>query len=49
VQKYLVSKGIGTNRIKAIGFGELKPVATNKQEKNGRELNRRVEFKITGK
>jgi outer membrane protein OmpA-like peptidoglycan-associated protein len=49
VQRYLVSKGIGTNRIKAIGFGELKPVATNKQEKNGRELNRRVEFKITGK
>jgi OmpA-OmpF porin, OOP family len=49
VQKYLVSKGIGANRIKSIGFGELKPVATNKQEKNGRELNRRVEFKITGK
>lgn len=49
VQRYLVSKGVDLKRVKAIGYGEGKPVATNDEEKEGRELNRRVEFKITGK
>jgi outer membrane protein OmpA-like peptidoglycan-associated protein len=46
VLKFIVSKGIDAGRITALGFGEKKPRASNDDEKNGRELNRRVEFRI---
>lgn len=46
VREFLISKGIDAKRIKAIGYGELKPIAPNDTEENGRALNRRVEFKI---
>jgi OOP family OmpA-OmpF porin len=46
VRAYLISKGIQVNRINAIGYGESKPIVSNDDEKDGRELNRRVEFKI---
>jgi outer membrane protein OmpA-like peptidoglycan-associated protein len=46
VRTYIVSKGIQPSRIISIGYGESKPVASNDDEKDGRELNRRVEFKI---
>ena len=42
VKEYLISKGIDANRLRAEGFGEDKPIASNKTAK-GRELNRRVE------
>ena len=45
VKDYLVSKGINSNRINAMGYGKSKPVATNDTDE-GRQLNRRVEFKI---
>ncbi len=46
VQKYLVDKGgVGADRIVAVGYGEARPVETN-DTKEGRELNRRVEFVI---
>lgn len=45
VRSYLVGKGIAANRLTAIGFGEAKPVATNKSRK-GRTQNRRIEFHI---
>jgi outer membrane protein OmpA-like peptidoglycan-associated protein len=45
VADYLISLGLSSTRIKSFGFGSLKPVAENKTEK-GRQLNRRVEFKI---
>lgn len=48
VKKYLVSKGISTNRISTEGYGGTKPVASNDQEET-RKLNRRVEFRITKK
>jgi outer membrane protein OmpA-like peptidoglycan-associated protein len=45
VKNYLVPKGIKRNRLQAVGFGESKPVATNKT-KEGRKLNRRTTIKI---
>lgn len=48
VAEYLYSKGIAKNRVIAIGFGKTKPVDTNDTEE-GRQKNRRVEFKILKK
>ena len=46
VDKFLVEVGeISKSRIKTTGYGESKPVATNKTAK-GRAENRRVEIKI---
>ncbi|MDI6743161.1 MAG: OmpA family protein, partial [Smithella sp.] len=43
VKNYMVEKnGINANRIKAIGFGEKQPVASN-DTREGRAQNRRVE------
>jgi outer membrane protein OmpA-like peptidoglycan-associated protein/tetratricopeptide (TPR) repeat protein len=47
VKDFLTKKGIDSRRIKVIGFGYSKPLASNDDEKEGRELNRRVEFKVT--
>jgi len=41
-RQYLISKGIDGERIKAIGFGQEQPIATNETEE-GREKNRRIE------
>jgi outer membrane protein OmpA-like peptidoglycan-associated protein len=46
VKDYLTKKGINTRRIKAVGYGKSKPLASNDDEQGGRELNRRVEFKV---
>lgn len=46
VKKFLTSKGIDTNRITTIGYGETRPKVSNDDEKDGREINRRVEFVI---
>jgi len=45
VMEYIISKGIDPSRITSHGYGETKPVATNDTD-DGRQLNRRVEFKI---
>ncbi len=47
VVDYLVSKGIDIKRLTWKGFGSSKPVAQNNTEE-GRALNRRTEFTITG-
>ncbi|MEM7110455.1 MAG: OmpA family protein, partial [Bacteroidota bacterium] len=49
VKNYLVDKGIDARRIMSIGYGEERPLASNDDEREGRELNRRVEFKVIGK
>jgi OmpA-OmpF porin, OOP family len=51
VKEYLFSKGIAVTRIISQGYGETKPVAENSNadgsdNPEGRQLNRRVEFKI---
>ena len=46
VKDYLVQKGIDARRITAVGYGEERPLASNDDEREGRELNRRVEFKV---
>ena len=48
VVRYLVDKGIDQRRLTAVGYGEEKPLASNDDESEGREINRRVEFKILG-
>jgi outer membrane protein OmpA-like peptidoglycan-associated protein len=45
VMEYILSKGIAPSRIISHGYGENMPVATNETDE-GRQLNRRVEFKI---
>ena len=46
VVSYFASKGVSEDRMTSAGFGEAQPVADNETEE-GRELNRRVELKIT--
>ena len=48
VVQYLTSKSISSNRLVGKGYGETVPLATNDSE-GGRELNRRVEFRILNK
>ena len=48
VKSFLTSKGIDTRRVKAVGYGEEKPLASNDDEEEGRSLNRRVEFRVLG-
>jgi outer membrane protein OmpA-like peptidoglycan-associated protein len=48
VVNYLVEHGISKSRLSAKGYGETKPIATN-ETKEGRQKNRRTEFKVTAK
>jgi outer membrane protein OmpA-like peptidoglycan-associated protein len=48
VVKYLISKGIQSSRMKAVGYGELKPIDTNYSDE-GKARNRRVEFTLLKK
>ena len=45
VRKYLVSKGVGSQRIRTEGRGKSKPIADNSTEE-GRARNRRVEIQV---
>ncbi|MAA79997.1 MAG: hypothetical protein CL916_12150 [Deltaproteobacteria bacterium] len=45
VVRYLIRKGITKERMIAVGFGEEKPIASNKTQ-NGKKKNRRVEMHI---
>jgi len=48
VRSFLTSKGVDPRRVKTVGYGEDRPIASNDDDKEGRELNRRVEFKVLG-
>jgi outer membrane protein OmpA-like peptidoglycan-associated protein len=45
VAQYLIARGITSERLVPIGFGERQPLTENKTE-DGRAQNRRVEFFI---
>jgi len=50
---YIILKGISPGRITAKGYGESRPIAPNSlavggDNKEGRRLNRRTEFKVVG-
>jgi len=51
VKQYLVSKGVGADRLTTVGRGEKDPVAPNttpdgKDNPEGRAMNRRAELKV---
>jgi outer membrane protein OmpA-like peptidoglycan-associated protein len=48
VYDFLINVGIQANRLTYKGFGQSQPKANNDTEQ-GRMLNRRTEFLITGK
>jgi outer membrane protein OmpA-like peptidoglycan-associated protein len=45
VKNYLIENGIATDRLRSTGFGETKPIDTNKTAK-GKANNRRVEVSL---
>ena len=45
VRAYLIRNGIDQSRIKATGYGESQPIATNNTPE-GRQKNRRTEVRI---
>ena len=45
VKNYLIEKGIASSRLSSVGFGESKPIDTNKT-KAGKANNRRTEVKL---
>jgi outer membrane protein OmpA-like peptidoglycan-associated protein len=46
VVNFLINKGIAPTRLETKGYGKTRPIASNDDEIDGRELNRRVEFRI---
>ncbi|MDB5273064.1 MAG: peptidoglycan-associated lipoprotein [Chitinophagaceae bacterium] len=46
VVNFLKANGVNSKRIRAKGYGEGLPLVSNDDEEEGRELNRRTEFKI---
>ncbi|PLY02597.1 MAG: hypothetical protein C0623_03545 [Desulfuromonas sp.] len=48
VRNIMLANGVAASRITAVGFGESQPIASN-DTNYGRQLNRRVEIKITPK
>lgn len=45
VRKFLTASGMSAKRIRALGFGEAKPIASNMYKK-GRAMNRRIDIVI---
>jgi outer membrane protein OmpA-like peptidoglycan-associated protein len=49
VAAYLIAHGISSSRVDYKGYGEEVPLATNDDDDDGREINRRTEFVISKK
>jgi outer membrane protein OmpA-like peptidoglycan-associated protein len=48
VRQHLIGKGVAPERLTAKGYGETQPIASN-DTPEGRDANRRVDFKVTVK
>jgi outer membrane protein OmpA-like peptidoglycan-associated protein len=48
VRQYLLQSRVSASNVQAMGYGKKAPIASNDTEE-GRQLNRRVEFRILGK
>jgi outer membrane protein OmpA-like peptidoglycan-associated protein len=46
VVAYLISQGIDPQRVSAKGYGAERPIVSNDDEDEGREINRRTEIEI---
>ena len=43
VMRHLVERGVDPTRLTAVGYGETRPIESNRTSQ-GREINRRLEF-----
>lgn len=48
VREYLIKEGVPAAQLKAVGYGQKRPIASN-TSRAGRTLNRRVEFRMDGR
>lgn len=48
VRRYLIRRGVDPDRLTARGYGEINPIASN-DTVSGRAMNRRVDFRVSGK
>lgn len=46
VVNHLIEKGISPDKLSAVGYGEERPLVSNDDEMDGREINRRTEIEI---
>jgi outer membrane protein OmpA-like peptidoglycan-associated protein/tetratricopeptide (TPR) repeat protein len=46
VKEYLVNNGIEASRLSVMGYGQERPLVSNDDEQEGRELNRRTEIEV---
>jgi len=46
VMAFLITRGVDPQRLKAVGFGEEKPIVSNDDEQGGRAINRRTEIEV---
>jgi outer membrane protein OmpA-like peptidoglycan-associated protein len=48
VVDFLVAAGVEAAKLRAVGFGQERPITTN-NTREGRRLNRRIEFSVSSK
>src|SRR6478736_9379913 len=46
VVAFLIARGIDAARLKAVGYGQEKPIVSNDDEQGGRAINRRTEIEV---
>ena len=47
VAKFLTKRGINPNRLAVKAYGATRPLVSNDDEREGREINRRIEISMT--